>query len=54
MYPVRVTTDADYFDQNPESTEPWSPGIPLFPVSEEISEGEIVDRDRFLKVIKDA
>jgi hypothetical protein len=28
--PVRVTTDAAYYDENPESVELWSPGNPLF------------------------
>lgn len=30
--PVRVTTDSDYYDQHPDSTELWSPGSPLFPI----------------------
>lgn len=34
--PLRVTTDADYFDQHATSVELWSPGSPLFPVPEEI------------------
>ncbi|MEX2285270.1 MAG: hypothetical protein WEE89_22485 [Gemmatimonadota bacterium] len=29
--PVRVTTNAEYYEQNPESVELWSPGSPLFP-----------------------
>jgi len=29
--PVRVTTDPEYFDNHPESTELWSPGSPVFP-----------------------
>jgi hypothetical protein len=28
---LRVTTDADYFDQHASSVELWSPGSPLFP-----------------------
>jgi hypothetical protein len=28
--PVRVTTDPDYFEQHPDSTELWSPGSLLF------------------------
>jgi hypothetical protein len=35
--PVRVTTDPDYYDQHPDSTELWSPGSPLFPVPEVIA-----------------
>ena len=32
--PVRVTTDAAYYDENPESVELWSPGNPLFQLPE--------------------
>ena len=28
---IRVTTDATYFEQHPESVELWSPGSPVFP-----------------------
>lgn len=28
---MRVTTNAEYFENNPGSTELWSPGSPLFP-----------------------
>jgi hypothetical protein len=28
---VRVTTDATFFEQHPDSVELWSPGSPLFP-----------------------
>jgi hypothetical protein len=35
--PVRVTTDPDYFEQHPDSTELWSPGSPLFPLPEAIA-----------------
>jgi len=35
--PVRVTTDPDYFEQHPDSTELWSPGSPLFPVPDVIA-----------------
>ncbi|MGD9971835.1 MAG: helicase-related protein [Desulfatirhabdiaceae bacterium] len=28
---IRVTTDPEYFDDHPESTELWSPGAPVFP-----------------------
>ena len=34
--PLRVTTDAEYFDQHATSVELWSPGSPLFPAPEEI------------------
>ena len=39
--PLRVTTDADYFDQHATSVELWSPGSPLFPTPEEILSAEI-------------
>jgi hypothetical protein len=35
--PVRVTTDPDYFEQHPDSTELRSPGSPLFPVPDVIA-----------------
>ncbi len=35
---LRVTTKPDYFDQHPGSTELWSPGSPLFPVVDGISD----------------
>jgi len=38
---LRVTTDAAYFEEHPESVELWSPGSPLFPA---VEEGEI-DRE---------
>jgi len=31
---LRVTTDRDYYEQHPGSTELWSPGSPLFPIVE--------------------
>ena len=34
---IRVTTDRDYFTENTESTELWSPGSPLFPNPEIIA-----------------
>jgi SNF2 family DNA or RNA helicase len=35
--PVRVTTDPDYYEQHPDSTELWSPGSPLFPSPDSIA-----------------
>jgi hypothetical protein len=29
--PIRVTTDPDFYEENPESVEFWTPGNPLFP-----------------------
>lgn len=40
---VRVTTDAEFFDQNPESTELLSPGNPLFPKTEDDEIGNYFD-----------
>jgi len=37
--PVRVTTDPEFYDQHPESSEFWTPGSPLFPQSEAVSDG---------------
>jgi hypothetical protein len=40
--PVRVTTDPDYYEQHPDSTELWSPGSPVFPLPEAVADsGEI-------------
>lgn len=33
--PIRVTTDPDFYQDNPESTEFWTPGSPLFPTPSE-------------------
>jgi hypothetical protein len=38
--PVRVTTDAEFYDQHPDSTELWSPGSPLFPSPEGTASSE--------------
>ncbi len=35
---LRVTTKPDYFDQHPGSTELWSPGSPLFPIVDEVTD----------------
>jgi len=29
--PIRVTTDPDFYEENPESVEFWTQGNPLFP-----------------------
>ncbi len=31
LEPIRVTTDAEYYEQHSESVELWSPGSPVFP-----------------------
>ncbi|NCC26725.1 MAG: helicase [Gammaproteobacteria bacterium] len=38
--PVRVTTDPDFYEQHPDSTELWSPGSPVFPVPEAVAESQ--------------
>ena len=53
-YSVRVSTDPDYFDQNPESTELWSPGSLLFPVVKETKESEVVGREEFIAITREA
>jgi SNF2 family DNA or RNA helicase len=35
---IRVTTDPEYYEENKESTELWSPGNPVFPEPEIIAE----------------
>ena len=44
--PVRVTTDPDYFEQHPDSTELWSPGSPLFPQPDFEASSAELDGDR--------
>jgi hypothetical protein len=34
---VRATTDADFYAENSESVELWSPGSPVFPVVSEVT-----------------
>lgn len=40
MPELRVTTDARFFEQHPESVELWSPGGVLFPSADAVSQGE--------------
>ena len=39
---VRATTDADFYVENSESVELWSPGSPVFPVV-----GDVVSTDEY-------
>jgi SNF2 family DNA or RNA helicase len=48
LHPVRVTTDADFFDQNSDSVELWSPGCPLFPNPESTCETSL---EQFLPLL---
>lgn len=50
---IRVTTDADYFEENPESVEFWSPGSPIFPMSNEPLQISILEKDEKLQDILD-
>ena len=36
--PIRITTDPEYYEENIESVELWSPGNPLFPSPDIIAE----------------
>jgi len=45
LAPIRVTTDAIYFDLHPESIELWSPGNPVFPNYELLSEKSVSKED---------
>ena len=36
--PVRITTDPEYYEDNVESVELWSPGNPVFPTPDVIAE----------------
>lgn len=47
--PVRVTTDPEFFDANPESTELWSPAGPLFPPP--LDSPETPDPKRFFRCL---
>ena len=38
--PVRVTTDAAYYEENAESVELWSPGNPFFTAPEMLPDDE--------------
>ena len=38
--PVRVTTDAAYYEENSESVELWSPGNPFFTAPELLADDD--------------
>ncbi len=48
---VRITTDAEYFDEHPESTELWSPGSPLFPPPEPVLDADAINEADFNKLL---
>ncbi len=41
--PIRVTTDPEYYEQNSESIELWSPGNPFFKTPKLLQEADIPD-----------
>jgi len=44
--PIRITTRPDYFDDHSDSMELWSPGNPIFPVTDdETLDGDVVAAD---------
>lgn len=47
--PLRVTTNPEYFEDQPSSLELWSPGSPLFPGEE----GTPVENPRRLAEVLD-
>ena len=52
--PLRVTTDSDYYEENAESLELWSPGNSLFQVPESEARAEHFPTDETLKDILDS
>ena len=51
--PLRVTTDPDYYEENADSVEFWSPGSPLFTPPEFAAKREQMPSVRTLKEILD-
>lgn len=49
---VRITTDPEFFDMHPESTELWSPGSPVFPKLEAFATDESVDKVAAQQILK--
>jgi Helicase conserved C-terminal domain len=43
--PIRITTDPEYYEENIESVELWSPGNPLFPTPELVAERDELPDD---------
>ena len=46
---VRITTDPDYYEENAESLELWSPGNPLFQPPELLAETEVLPDGKVLR-----
>lgn len=44
---IRVTTDADFFEQHADSVELWSPGAPVFPDAGELGNDDHVTLQQF-------
>ena len=51
--PLRVTTDPEYFEENAESVELWSPGNPLFTPPEFTTRQDKPPTEKTLKEILD-
>ena len=51
--PLRVTTDPQYFEENAESVEFWSPGSPLFTPPDFVAKGNITRGAKGLQDILD-
>ena len=51
--PLRVTTDPEYFEENSESVELWSPGNPLFQPPEFTTGQDKPRKEKTLKEILD-
>ena len=49
--PIRVTTDPEYYEENSESVELWSPGNPLFKAPEDLPGTDEIPVDTTLKAI---
>ena len=49
-----MTTDSDYYEENAESVELWSPGSPLFQAPESEERAEHFPADETLKDILDS
>lgn len=47
-YPLRITTNSEYYDEHSSSTELWSPGSPLFPIIENLEELELQSLNQLL------
>lgn len=49
--PIRVTTDADFFEQHADSVELWSPGMPVFPSLADTNDKDDASIQQFRKIL---